>query len=209
MRPAHPQNTALACEKYMRAVHGFKTTNHRISEQCCLRVHAILTAQLATLKAGHHDQEAPSPTRRKARLGIRVEEREERQSLVPALIAELEQNIWRMKSQLSHHVVEQRSIQLIVDSVFEEPWLYDKLYAFVYDLFKKLESRECFGLSFMDQVPRYTVKLQSLEHNQRIIKKLLKYLTRLKEANYLIHPDEGDAEDIMMRKRRRRRVSVG
>ena len=94
----------------MRAVHGFKTTNHRISEECCLRVHSILTAQLATLKAGYDHQEASSPVRRKARLGIRVEEPEERQSLVPALIAELEQNISRMKWQLSHHVVEQRSI---------------------------------------------------------------------------------------------------
>jgi hypothetical protein len=39
----------IACHKYLRAVHGFETINHRISQQCCLRVHNILKNKLDAL----------------------------------------------------------------------------------------------------------------------------------------------------------------
>lgn len=67
----------------------------------------------------------------------------------------LKDNIRRVETQLDHHVIEHKSVQLILDSEFWMGWIYKDLHKFILRLFNGLQSQEYFGLMNLDVDVQY------------------------------------------------------
>lgn len=91
----------------------------------------------------------------------------------------LKQNAKRITKQLAHHVVEIRSIQVIMDCNFASRWIFKDLNAYISELFHSMGLSELFGLINLDGAQDYNIQLNPLRVNRSIVSMLIKEILTL------------------------------
>jgi len=111
-----------------------------VSLQCCLRLKPILKERYEQEIEKYEDpnEHHDANEEKEAKIAFRNYKQA------------LKDNIRRVETQLDHHVIEQKSVQLILDSEFWMGWIYKDLHKFIMSLFSNLQNQEYFGLMNLD-----------------------------------------------------------